>query len=265
MTYVRATGACGIVLAAMGVLAGCGSSGSGSSSGSTSGAESGALSGAMTGSAGSSAGSTGAGTGSAGAGAGSSGGSSGVSDAAPESAAPADGGDATLSDAGPSKEVLYANAGTTFNTFNLDPATGDLTSASAMVLPELLQFAEFDSTQTHLYAGIGAATDPTWSFHSFSIDPGTGALTEIPAEDGGADAGTDAAPNTGVVSPNGRINSISPYRGTTSTCSPSTTSPRLIRSFSQHRRHDWPACHPGRRRRHRDWRFSAPDSRRPHE
>jgi|GEM_PF-210120 6-phosphogluconolactonase len=196
MTYVRATGACGIVLAAMGALAGCGSSGSGSSSGSssgsTSGAGSGALSGAATGSV--TAGSTG-----------SSGGSGGVSDAGPESAAPADGGDATVSDAGPSKEVLYANAGTTFNTFDLDPTTGDLTLASSMALPELLQFAEFDSTQTHLYAGIGAATDPTWSFHSFSIDPGTGALAEIPTQDGGVDAGADAATSTGVVSPNGRI------------------------------------------------------------
>jgi 6-phosphogluconolactonase (cycloisomerase 2 family) len=167
-----------------------GSSGSGAGTGS---------SGATTGSSGAAAGSSGATTGSSGAAAGSSGASGGSLDAG-EGGAPTDGGDA-----GPSKEVLYANAGVELNVFNMDTTSGALTLASSVALPELLQFAEFDSTHKHLYAGVGASTDPTWSFHAFSIDPASGALTEIPAQDGGASGDAGDAGLTGVTSPNGRI------------------------------------------------------------
>ncbi len=105
-----------------------------------------------------------------------------------------DAGEAGPGDAGAAKEVVYANSGVTLNTFDL-AADGTLSPKASMSLGQTLQFAYFDSKSQHLYAGVGATSDPLFSLHAFSIDAASGLLTEIPAS---ADGG-------GVVSPNGRI------------------------------------------------------------
>jgi 6-phosphogluconolactonase len=107
------------------------------------------------------------------------------------------------SDAAPGKEVVYANSGTSLNVFDLNPSDGTLTLKPTLttVLPQVLQFADFDTTKQHFY--VGATLGTAHYLYAFSIDQASGGLTPIgPIVDGGA---ADGGNTQGVLSPNGRV------------------------------------------------------------
>jgi 6-phosphogluconolactonase len=127
--------------------------------------------------------------------------------------APSDMAATDASDAAPSKEVIYANAGTSLYVFDFNPADGTLTVKPALttVVAQVPQFAALDSPlQKYLY--VAATIEPANYIYSYAVDPVAGGLTRIapPAVDAGApDGGVDAAAATGVVSPNGRAINVS--------------------------------------------------------
>ncbi len=137
-------------------------------------------------------GASGAGTGASGSAGAHSGSSSGISDAGPDA-------DAGGLDAG-GKEVLYANSGLSLGVFDLDVADGTLTpkltdaGAGATMVPQVLQFADFDPGHKHLY--LGATTGTDHYLYANAIDPSSGRLTALGASvDGGL----------GLLSPRGRV------------------------------------------------------------
>jgi 6-phosphogluconolactonase len=101
------------------------------------------------------------------------------------------------SDAAVGKEVVYANSGNALNVFDFNGTTGVLTPKPTLThnLPQILQFADFDSQQKYFY--LGATTLASNYLYAFSVDPASGGLTQIPAP-------TDDA-GDGLVSPNGRV------------------------------------------------------------
>ncbi len=107
------------------------------------------------------------------------------------------------SDAGVGKEVLYSSSGSALNVFDINPSNGTLTLKPTLTqtLPQILQFADFDSQEKYFY--VGATTEPASYLYAFSIDPASGGLTPIGAvADGGA---ADGGNTQGVVSPNGGV------------------------------------------------------------
>jgi 6-phosphogluconolactonase (cycloisomerase 2 family) len=95
---------------------------------------------------------------------------------------------------------LYANSGLTLGVFDLNVADGTLTpkltdaGAGATLVPQILQFADFDPSHKHLY--LGATTGTDHYLYAYAIDPSSGWLTALGASvDGGL----------GLLSPRGRV------------------------------------------------------------
>lgn len=99
---------------------------------------------------------------------------------------------------GGTKEVVFANAGLTLDTFDLNPVDGTLTPTASMTLPQTLQVADFDPAFRHLYVGATAAATATTAavnmLYAYTIDQSTGLL---------------AALGTPVVSSHGRVINLS--------------------------------------------------------
>lgn len=107
------------------------------------------------------------------------------------------------SDGGAGKEVLYSNSGTSLNVFDINPSNGALTLKPTLTqsLPQILQFADFDSQQKYFY--VGATTALSNYLYAFFVDPASGALMGIgTVVDGGA---ADGGNSQGIISPNGLV------------------------------------------------------------
>jgi 6-phosphogluconolactonase (cycloisomerase 2 family) len=159
-----------------------------------------------------SAGTGGAGTGGAGSGgtgdAGTGVSDAGVTDAGTDSSG--DGGAVDSSDAAATKEVIYANGGTSLYVFDLNTANGTLTLKPTLttVLPEVLQYAAFDSPmQKYLY--VAATIEPATNIYTFVVDPVSGGLKSPRPAPPPVDGGPTAPALESVQSPNGRAIHVS--------------------------------------------------------
>ncbi|MGA3122462.1 MAG: beta-propeller fold lactonase family protein [Polyangiaceae bacterium] len=94
---------------------------------------------------------------------------------------PGDASDASLT------EILYANSGDSLGVFEIDTTTGALTPRTPTVVPQIPQFADFDTSRQHLY--VGATTTTSNYYYVYTI-ASSGLLTEL---------------GTPLLSPNGRV------------------------------------------------------------